>query len=69
MRLKGMKIAMRDLCGEEWQDLVCDTDELVLEGALIERIGLMNATSGDLSAPGMHLKLDNKLMPSMMHML
>jgi hypothetical protein len=57
MRLKGMKIAVRDLCDEEWQELVCDTDELVLRDALIEQIGLMNATPGDLSAPGMHLKI------------
>lgn len=57
MHLKGKKIAARDLCGGEWQEIACDSSELVLDGALIETIGLKNAAPGDLSAPGMHIKI------------
>ena len=57
MNLRGKKIAARDLCGGEWQEIVCDADKLVLSGEQIEKIGLMNAAPGDLSAPGLHIRI------------
>ncbi|MGH4050315.1 MAG: hypothetical protein ACREVX_03030 [Clostridium sp.] len=60
-RLEGVQIWAQDLAGDDAIDItdrVCIKDyEIILKGDLINAIGLMNATAGDTSEPGMVMKI------------
>lgn len=55
------KVLAQDLAGDEFVDItqkvIIKPNELIIPGNLIDTIGLMNATKGDLSEPGMVLFL------------
>ena len=57
--ISAKKIYAQDLAGEAAQDItslvMVDNNRLVISGKLITKIGLENATSGDLSEPGLVL--------------
>ena len=59
--LKGMKIYGQDLAGEIPVNITnqvkIDGNKLILSGDLIRKVGSMAATKGDLSDPGMVLKI------------
>ncbi|MDP4241041.1 MAG: hypothetical protein Q8904_16390 [Bacteroidota bacterium] len=61
INLKGIKIYGQDLAGEIpvniTNQLKIAGNKLILPGELIRKIGLMAATKGDLSDPGMVLKI------------
>jgi hypothetical protein len=59
----GLKILGQDLAGKSAVDITnrikMEDNRLIISGALIREIGLMAATKGDISEPGMVLKIKN----------
>ena len=57
----GIRILAQDLAGDIPVDITNDikitSNALIIPGSIIRRIGLMNATPGDLSAPGLVIKI------------
>lgn len=58
-----VKVLAQDLAGDTPVDVTSEVkiegNRLIIPGKVIHRVGLMNATEGDLSEPGMVLKLIN----------
>lgn len=66
--LEGVEhVWAQDLLGREAEDLLgkvrIEGNQLILSGELIDRIGTSAATPGDLSAPGMVLRLEGEALP------
>lgn len=63
----GTRILAQDLAGDQAYDITSEVQidgrKLMLPGALIERIGLSAATPGDLSDPGMVVKVADHAPP------
>ena len=58
---RNVKVLAQDLAGDTPVDVTSEVtisgNRLSIPGKLIQRIGLMSATEGDLSEPGMIVKL------------
>ena len=58
---KKVKVIAQDLAGDLPVDISrkvrIQGNRLIIPGKIIRKIGLMNATPGDLSAPGMVIKM------------
>ena len=58
---KKVKVIAQDLAGDHPIDIArkvrIEGNRLIIPGKIIKKIGLMNATPGDLSAPGMVIKM------------
>ena len=58
---KKVKVIAQDLAGDRPVDFSrkvrIEGNRLIIPGKIIRKIGLMNATPGDLSAPGMVIKM------------
>jgi len=59
--VSGQRILAQDLAGDRAVDITaqvaCNGKEITIDGKLIDRVGRLEATAGDLSEPGLVLKL------------
>jgi hypothetical protein len=59
--MSGRRVLAQDLAGDKAVDITgqvaCNGKEITIDGKLIDRVGRLDATPGDLSEPGLALKL------------